>query len=290
MKSAVVKAMSSPIMEFLGGLGIVFIIWYGGYNVIQGVSTPGNFFSFLAALLLLYEPVKRLSKMNNALQQGVAAAVRVYEILDTEPEIRDRPDATTLGPISRGISFRNVSFHYGEQPVLRGINLEIGVGEVVAIVGVSGAGKTTLVDQLLRQSGTFRENQAVDTRVMDSNDLEKERGITILSKNCAVEYEGTHINIVDTPGHADFGGEVERVLSMVDSVLLLIDAQEGPMPQTRFVTRKALALGLKPISSSTRSTVQAHVRTGPSTRRSNCSTNWALPTSNWISLSFTLRA
>ncbi len=117
----------------------------------------------------------------------------------------------------------------------------------IAIIAHVDHGKTTLVDKLLRQSGTFRDNQQVENRVMDSNDLEKERGITILSKNCAVEYEGTHINIVDTPGHADFGGEVERVLSMVDSVLLLVDAQEGPMPQTRFVTRKALALGLKPI-------------------------------------------
>ena len=117
----------------------------------------------------------------------------------------------------------------------------------VAIIAHVDHGKTTLVDQLLRQSGTFRENQAVSERVMDSNDLEKERGITILAKNCAVEYEGTHINIIDTPGHADFGGEVERVLSMVDSVLLLVDAVEGPMPQTRFVTRKALGLGLKPI-------------------------------------------
>ena len=117
----------------------------------------------------------------------------------------------------------------------------------IAIIAHVDHGKTTLVDQLLRQSGTFRENQQVDNRVMDSNDLEKERGITILAKNCAVEYEGTHINIVDTPGHADFGGEVERVLSMVDSVLLLVDAVEGPMPQTRFVTRKALGLGLKPI-------------------------------------------
>ncbi len=107
--------------------------------------------------------------------------------------------------------------------------------------------KTTLVDQLLKQSGTFRANQAVAERVMDSNDIERERGITILAKNCAVEYEGTHINIIDTPGHADFGGEVERVLSMVDGVLLLVDAVEGPMPQTRFVTKKALALGLKPI-------------------------------------------
>jgi GTP-binding protein len=117
----------------------------------------------------------------------------------------------------------------------------------VAIIAHVDHGKTTLVDQLLRQSGTFRDNQHIAERVMDSNDLEKERGITILAKNCAVEYRGTRINIVDTPGHADFGGEVERVLSMVDSVLLLVDAVEGPMPQTRFVTKKALALGLKPI-------------------------------------------
>ena len=117
----------------------------------------------------------------------------------------------------------------------------------IAIIAHVDHGKTTLVDQLLRQSGTFRENEKVAERVMDNNDLEKERGITILSKNCAVEWKGTHINIVDTPGHADFGGEVERVLSMVDSVLLLVDAVEGPMPQTRFVTKKALALGLKPI-------------------------------------------
>ena len=117
----------------------------------------------------------------------------------------------------------------------------------IAIIAHVDHGKTTLVDQLLRQSGTFRENQALTERVMDSNDLEKERGITILAKNCAVNYKGTHINIVDTPGHADFGGEVERVLSMVDGVLLLVDAVDGPMPQTRFVTRKALALGLKPI-------------------------------------------
>ncbi|HSN39625.1 MAG TPA: translational GTPase TypA [Burkholderiales bacterium] len=117
----------------------------------------------------------------------------------------------------------------------------------IAIIAHVDHGKTTLVDKLLRQSGTFAAHQHVVERVMDSNDLEKERGITILAKNCAVQYEGTHINIVDTPGHADFGGEVERVLSMVDSVLLLVDAVEGPMPQTRFVTRKALALGLKPI-------------------------------------------
>ena len=110
----------------------------------------------------------------------------------------------------------------------------------IAIIAHVDHGKTTMVDKLLQCAGTFRSNQQVDERVMDSNALEKERGITILAKNCAVEYEGIHINIIDTPGHADFGGEVERVLSMVDGVLLLVDAVEGPMPQTRFVTRKAL--------------------------------------------------
>jgi GTP-binding protein len=117
----------------------------------------------------------------------------------------------------------------------------------IAIIAHVDHGKTTLVDQLFRQSGTFRDNQRVEERAMDSNDLEKERGITILAKCTSVEWQGTRINIVDTPGHADFGGEVERILSMVDGVILLVDAAEGPMPQTKFVTGKALALGLRPI-------------------------------------------
>ena len=117
----------------------------------------------------------------------------------------------------------------------------------VAIIAHVDHGKTTLVDAMLRQSGVFRANEQVIDRVMDSNVLERERGITILAKNTSIVWEGVRINIVDTPGHADFGGEVERVLGMVDGVLLLVDAVEGPMPQTRFVTRKALALGLKPI-------------------------------------------
>lgn len=117
----------------------------------------------------------------------------------------------------------------------------------VAIIAHVDHGKTTLVDQLFRQSGTFRDNERVEERAMDSNELEKERGITILAKCTSVEWNGNHINIVDTPGHADFGAEVERILSMVDGVILLVDAAEGPMPQTKFVTGKALALGLKPI-------------------------------------------
>ncbi|MEM7321041.1 MAG: GTP-binding protein, partial [Pseudomonadota bacterium] len=117
----------------------------------------------------------------------------------------------------------------------------------IAIIAHVDHGKTTLVDELLKQSGAFRENQSVAERAMDSNDLERERGITILAKCTSVEWHGTRINIVDTPGHADFGGEVERILSMVDGVVLLVDAAEGPMPQTKFVTSKALALGLRPI-------------------------------------------
>ncbi|KAJ55387.1 GTP-binding protein TypA [Actibacterium mucosum KCTC 23349] len=117
----------------------------------------------------------------------------------------------------------------------------------IAIIAHVDHGKTTLVDELLKQSGAFRENQAVDERAMDSNDLERERGITIFAKPTSVEWKSTRINIVDTPGHADFGGEVERILSMVDGVVLLVDAAEGPMPQTKFVTSKALALGLRPI-------------------------------------------
>jgi len=117
----------------------------------------------------------------------------------------------------------------------------------IAIIAHVDHGKTTLVDKLLEQSGTFAAHEKLGVRMMDSNDQEKERGITILAKNAAIDWNGYHINIVDTPGHADFGGEVERVLSMVDSVLLLVDAVDGPMPQTRFVTQKAFALGLKPI-------------------------------------------
>ena len=122
----------------------------------------------------------------------------------------------------------------------------------IAIIAHVDHGKTTLVDQLFRQSGTFRDNQRVEERAMDSNDLEKERGITILAKPTSIEWTGhesgpVRINIVDTPGHADFGGEVERILSMVDGVILLVDSSEGAMPQTKFVTGKALALGLRPI-------------------------------------------
>ena len=117
----------------------------------------------------------------------------------------------------------------------------------IAIIAHVDHGKTTIVDSMLKQAGIYRENEQIVEQVMDSNDLERERGITILAKNTAISYKGYRINVVDTPGHADFGGEVERVLKMVDAVLLVVDAYDGPMPQTRFVLRKALEMGLKPI-------------------------------------------
>lgn len=128
----------------------------------------------------------------------------------------------------------------------------------IAVIAHVDHGKTTLVDGLLRQSGTFANHEQIDERVMDSNEIEKERGITILSKNTAINYKGTKINIIDTPGHADFGGEVERVLKMVDGVLLLVDAQEGVMPQTKFVVKRHLRLESDPLWLSIRLTNPPH--------------------------------
>jgi len=150
MKSVLVRAISHPLMETLAGLGIAFIVFYGGYNVVKGMATPGTFFSFLAALLMLYEPVKRLSNVNNVVQQGLAAASRIFEVLDAVPEISNRPGSKDLPLISRGIEYQDVSFKYEEDWVLRDINLRVKAGEVVAFVGTSGGGKTTLVNLLPR--------------------------------------------------------------------------------------------------------------------------------------------
>ncbi len=161
----------------------------------------------------------------------------------------------------------------------------------IAIIAHVDHGKTTLVDQMLRQAGAFRLNQQVEERVMDSNPLERERGITILAKNTSVRWRGTKINIVDTPGHADFGGEVERILRMVDGVLILVDAAEGPMPQTRFVTRKALALGLRPIVAINKID-RADAEPLPGARRGAGAVHRSrgLATTSWRPLSFIRRA
>ena len=150
MKNVSTRAISPPVMELLGGFGIAAIMFYGGYQVIQGTSTPGTFFSFLAALLMLYQPIKSLSNINNSVQEGMAAAKRVYEILDLPTEIDDNPDAVSLPPISREIRFEQVNFAYDDRLALQNIHLTVPKGEIVALVGPSGAGKTTLVSLVPR--------------------------------------------------------------------------------------------------------------------------------------------
>ena len=150
MKAVSVNAISSPLMDFLGGLGIAAVIFYGGYNVVQGHSTPGTFFSFIAALLMLYEPVKRLTNINNTINQGIAGADRIFSIIDLTPDIEDKPGAINLPPINRSIDIDDVTFCYEKIPVLKKINLSIKAGEVVAFVGMSGGGKTSLVNLIPR--------------------------------------------------------------------------------------------------------------------------------------------
>jgi subfamily B ATP-binding cassette protein MsbA len=150
MKSVSVRAISSPFMEFLGGIGIAIVIFYGGSQVIKGTSTPGTFISFITALLMLYEPVKRLTNVNNTIQQGISGAQRVFEVINTVPEIQNKENAIQLPRIQKGIEISNVSFRYEESWVLRDINLSIRAGEVVAFVGMSGGGKTTLVNLIPR--------------------------------------------------------------------------------------------------------------------------------------------
>jgi subfamily B ATP-binding cassette protein MsbA len=150
MKTISIKAISGPVMEFLGGLGIAVVVFYGGYQVIKGTSTPGNFFSFLAALIMLYEPVKRLTNVNNTIQQGISAAIRVFDVMDITPEIKNSEHAIVLPKISKNIQIQNVTFRYDNEPVLNNINLTIRQGEVIAFVGMSGGGKTTLVNLIPR--------------------------------------------------------------------------------------------------------------------------------------------
>ena len=164
IKAVSINAASSPFMEFLGGIGIAAIVLYGGYQVIQGISTPGTFFSFLTALIMLYEPIKRLTNVNNTIQQGIAGAQRVFEIIDHEPEIQSRPDAYTLTEVTQGIHIQEVTFAYEKEPVLENINLFIRAGEIVAFVGMSGGGKTTLVSLIPRFYDVTKGRICIDGR------------------------------------------------------------------------------------------------------------------------------
>lgn len=180
MKAVIARSLSSPIMEFLGGLGIAFIIWYGGYKVITGSSTPGTFFSFMAAVLMLYDPVKKLSRLNNAVQQGLAAADRVFDILEMEPDIKERKDPVTIKRGAHRVTFENVFFKYEDVMVLKDINLDVRAGDVLALVGMSGGGKTSLVNLIPRfydvTRGAVRIN-GIDIRDVSISSLRDQMGI-----------------------------------------------------------------------------------------------------------------
>ncbi len=150
MRRFKVRALSNPVMETLGGFGVSAIVFYGGYQVINGSSTPGTFFSFMAALLMLYEPVKRINEVNITIQEGVSGAERIFSLLDMESEVQDRPDATILDQVKQGIAFDGVCFSYEGTPVLKDVTIRVNVGEAIAIVGESGVGKSTLLDLLPR--------------------------------------------------------------------------------------------------------------------------------------------
>jgi len=145
-----VRALSHPLMELLGGIAVAIIVWVGGYRVIQGELTPGAFFSFMTALFMLYAPIRDLNKVNLEVQEGMAAAIRVFELLDTASEVKEEKEAISLPPVSRGVDFHNITFRYGEETILKDISLHVNVGEVIALVGMSGAGKTSLVNLLPR--------------------------------------------------------------------------------------------------------------------------------------------
>jgi subfamily B ATP-binding cassette protein MsbA len=180
MKAVIARSLSSPIMEFLGGLGIAFIIWYGGYKVITGSSTAGTFFSFMAAVLMLYDPVKKLSGLNNAVQQGLAAADRVFDIMEMESDIKERKDPVTIKRGPHRVTFENVFFKYDDVMVLKNINLDVKDGEVLALVGMSGGGKTSLVNLIPRfydvTRGAIRID-GIDIRDVSISSLRDQMGI-----------------------------------------------------------------------------------------------------------------
>jgi len=210
MRSVIAKSLSSPIMEFLAGLGIAGVIWYGGYRVIQGTSTAGTFFSFMAAVLMLYDPVKKLTGLNNAVQEGLAAVDRVFDIIETESDIRDREDAAILVRSPHTVSFHDVSFRYDETLVLKGIDLTVRCGEVVALVGASGGGKSSLVNLIPRffdvSSGAVCID-GVDVRTVTLVSLRRQ--IAIVTQDPILFNDTVRNNI--TYGNPGAGGpEIER--------------------------------------------------------------------------------
>jgi subfamily B ATP-binding cassette protein MsbA len=223
LKAISITAVSSPFMEFLGGLGISAIIFYGGYQVIHGQSTPGTFFSFLTALIMLYEPIKRLAGVNNMFQQGIAGADRVFSIIDLVPEIRNAPNALPLPRISREIEIREVSFRYEETPVLKHINLTIKAGEVVAFVGMSGGGKTTLVNLIPRFYDVTEGAILIDGHDIRSVTVESLRGqIAIVTQQTILFNDTVRNNIAY--------GDIDRTREEIIAAATAANAHAFIMP------------------------------------------------------------
>jgi subfamily B ATP-binding cassette protein MsbA len=219
MKTVSVNAISTPLMEFLGGLGIAAIIFYGGYNVLHGNSTPGTFFSFLAALLMLYEPVKRLTNVNNTINQGIAGGDRIFSIIDLVPDIKDKPGAVNLPPIKNRIDIENVTFRYEEKPVLKNINLSIKSGTVVAFVGMSGGGKTSLVNLIPR----FYD--VAEGRVMiDGHDIRDVTLQSLRSQTAIVTQQTILFN--DTVKNNIAYGDIERTDKEIISAAKMANAHD----------------------------------------------------------------
>ena len=196
IKGVIVRALSSPIMEFFGGLGIAFVIWYGGSEVIEGKTTPGTFMSFLACVLLLYDPVKKLSHLNNSIQQGLAAADRIFDIIETPSEIEDPADPRTFGPGAHQVRFENVRFGYGDQEILKGIDLTVDKGRVMALVGMSGGGKSTIANLIPRFFDVNSGRITIDgTDIRDFTVADLRRRISIVSQEPILFNETVRDNI-----------------------------------------------------------------------------------------------
>jgi ATP-binding cassette, subfamily B, bacterial MsbA len=196
MKAVIARSLSSPVMEFMGGLGIAFIIWYGGYRVIDGTSTPGTFFSFMAAVLMLYDPVKKLSRLNNSVQQGLAATDRVFDIIERESDIKEPPNPIEIKSAPHRVTFRNVSLKYDEDIVLKDIGLDAAPGEILALVGMSGGGKTSIVNLIPRFYDVSEGAVLIDgTDIRDASVASLRKQIAIVTQDTILFNDTVRNNI-----------------------------------------------------------------------------------------------
>lgn len=211
MKAVVARSLSAPIMEFLGGIGVAFIIWYGGSKVIAGTSTPGTFFSFMAAVIMLYEPVKKLSKLNNSIQQGLAATDRVFDIIDKESDIREHHNPVDIKPGLHRVTFKNVFFKYNNTTVLEDINLDVKAGEILALVGMSGGGKTSLVNLIPRLYDVTEGSILIDGIDIRKASISSLRNQIAIVTQDPILFNDTIRNNIAYGNHNAFNKDIERV-------------------------------------------------------------------------------